>query len=156
MAGLRSNLAWAVVFASLSIGLVVAVFAIVGSPADMAKYRRDSQRVADLLRFANEMREHTRASASGAALPLPDRLPEQLNGRNLRAEWIDPLTRRPYRYRKLDADRYEVCATFELTFEEFERRGVKLPNARWRHQAGEHCVPFKLSEAPGEWWQYMR
>lgn len=147
---------WAAAFASLSVAMVVAVFAIVGSPAQMAEYRRDSQRVAALLRFASELREYTRAVDSEPAKPLPDQTPDRLTSLNVEDDWIDPLTRQPYRYRRLDDDRFEVCATFEMTSAEFERRGQKLPDDRWRHNGGEHCVAFDRRESVNDFWPYMR
>ncbi|MFQ3587259.1 MAG: hypothetical protein SNJ74_04625 [Fimbriimonadaceae bacterium] len=146
---------WAVAFAGLSIALVVAVFAIVGTPADMARYRRDSQRVADLLRFASELREQTRSSGHEPAKPLPDRVPDRLASLDVKNDWIDPLTRQPYRYRKIDEDRFELCATFEMSSEQFERRGRRLPDDRWRHGAGERCIVFDRTDFPTDYWPYQ-
>jgi hypothetical protein len=52
----------------------------------------------------------------------------------MRSEKLDPETGAPYEYRRVDGNRYELCATFTGDGGE----------GFWRHSAGRHCYSFDL------------
>lgn len=59
---------------------------------------------------------------------------------------MDPLTKKPYGYLKLDDKRYEIRVEFELPSSALEKEGLTLPDRRWRHPAGEHRMDFTLKD----------
>jgi hypothetical protein len=97
-------------------------FYMLGSPGRQREIEADLRRVEALQAIANGI--HARPDA-----PLPDALHDP----NLRR---DPLTQAPYEYRKLDENRYELCATFSSD----NRRDASQPYQQfWLHEAGRHC-----------------
>jgi hypothetical protein len=103
--------------------IVVAAFVTIGSPNRARAEALDRQRVLDLGDVAAELHEDYGARPLPAALPQPRR---------------DPVSGKPYEYRRLGDNRYHLCATFELPTPPEQRTGTDV-NTFWRHPAGRFC-----------------
>jgi hypothetical protein len=105
----RNDLA---LYAISALGLVFMVigFFIVGGPAQGRMERRDGERLEDLQLLSSCISDLD--DAARAALPtlLSEPLPCFNSTRPPRR---DPLSDQPYRFERLDALRFSVCATFE-------------------------------------------
>lgn len=134
-------------FVVVSAGLVFAGLAWTGGPAKMAAFRRDEQRIRDVLSIVEWVQAPYRSAENlrGAPPSLAGRI------RRLESEgnWRDPRTGRPYTVRPLDEERFEVCAIFELSSRDFRSLGGSLPrSSRWEHFGGEVCLAFGVGEPP--------
>jgi hypothetical protein len=104
---------------------VIVGIAMLDSPGLARSRRIDRQRTRDLYAISNAVHLHWSRHRA---------LPEDL--RTLRGvsaeETLDPASRRPYEFRVIQNDRYELCATFEA---------ASLPHSDnpWAHGAGRHC-----------------
>jgi len=62
----------------------------------------------------------------------------------------DPETDEPYRYRRLDDERFELCATFSLPSPEDPewrvRSGHSFAARKWTHAAGSQCFEMTTVE----------
>jgi hypothetical protein len=106
---------------------VIAGLTVLGSPATARERRFDAKRIEDLSEIDLAIRDqHADAGRLPATLSEIGNHPAAL---------IDPVTARPYEYRVIAEDAFELCATFQQ------------PSAtrayRWQHGAGRHC--FKRS-----------
>jgi hypothetical protein len=87
-----------------------------GLPAHHRLLDLDDRRVADLSAISAEIAADYRARQTLAATL------------NSRADWRDPQTRAPYEYRRIDANRYELCAGF-----------AAAGHRSFAHKAGRTC-----------------
>lgn len=86
---------------------VVAALCVMGSPAEARRRKNDEQRVEDLVRLVAEVRKEASVLK---ALPPPSFAIELKGGID---PLEDPVTRKPYHYRPLGPDAFEVGAVFE-------------------------------------------
>jgi hypothetical protein len=100
-------------------GLVLA-FVVIGPPSHTRSVALDKRRVADLYAIGETVRERFKQRALPAALPASVLL-------------RDPETHAPYGYRRIDAHRYELCATFATASE------ADAAQSTFRHAAGRSC-----------------
>ena len=115
----------------LVLGAIFMAFAIVGTPQDARRRKADAQRVDHLTKIAE--------SVSQSELTL-----------------TDPTTHRPYEYRKIDANTFELCATFETdtivnrSADESGYNYYDSGNTFRKHHAGRQCfvLPFKRVDSP--------
>ncbi len=139
---------------SLAAALGLASLLRGGLPEIVAQTQRDGQRIADLMEAAQ--RVHL-AFRSPQALPrgvkeaklnaMPESLaPAILSERDIR-RWKDPQGE-AYIYRRTGERSYEVCASFEVGWDEYERRGLDVPPQPWRFQRGESCIALTPEEDP--------
>jgi hypothetical protein len=86
----------------------------------------DTKRVVDLR--ALSYRVDQAYDESGQRLPAvaPD------------GEIRDPVTAKPYEYRRLGARHYELCAIFDLASEKADR-GFEPSDYDWSHRKGRTC-----------------
>jgi hypothetical protein len=105
------------------VAVVVAAFATIGSPKHARAEALDRQRVSDLSDMAAELHEDY------GARPLPATLPQTRH---------DPLSGKPYEYRRFGHNRYRLCATFELPTPPEQRTGPDI-GTFWYHPAGRFC-----------------
>jgi hypothetical protein len=109
---------------------------IIGSPGEERTRRLDARRVEDLGRMARSIEiyymRHQR---------LPASIEELSKEPGLAGIPRDPETGAAYPYRSLDADGYELCATFAR-----EAGGVR-PADVWSHGAGMQCFTLKANPA---------
>ncbi len=112
------------------LGGVALAFSVIGSPAHERALALDRKRVADLQKL------EARVDQAYWAKELPAVSPDS----TLR----DPLTAKPYEYRRLDAMHYQLCATFQLASDKPE--GDIDPFAsNWSHRAGRSCYRLGAS-----------
>jgi hypothetical protein len=108
--------------------IVIAAFVTIGSPNRARAEGLDRQRLLDLGDAAAELHEDY------GARPLPATLPQPRH---------DPVSGRPYEYRRLGANRYQLCATFELPTPPDQRTGPGV-STFWRHPAGRCCYTLDV------------
>jgi hypothetical protein len=68
---------------------------------------------------------------------LPAAPAEAEQGWSRQLELVDPVAARPYEYRAMGADAYELCAVFDLA------SGPDI--RRWAHGAGRHCFTRQVA-----------
>ena len=88
------------------------------------------QRIADLRREAEDLTERYTTTKQ---LP-PGRLIDPKH---------DPVSGKPYGYRRIPATQYELCAAFERSSPKTEDP-VLDDGSFWRHPAGEACYEFDV------------
>lgn len=121
------------------VAVVIAGLILVGSPTEARLRRFDERRLQDLQQIS---------AAVDAYLVRRDRLPDSLqelageSGSGPAVLWKDPASGQPYTYRKIDAARYELCATFaRRSEEELDGRPRWPGDLSWAHGAGRRCFP---------------
>lgn len=131
------------------LGVVTAValgLAVVGSPERARLEKLDQARLSDLRRIAHRIDVYW--TRNGA---LPDDLQSISGELGPDLEMQDPETKRPYRYRVVDQNRFELCATFATECRDGGRSCVDwkgLQDARiGPHGAGEQCFELSPVEA---------
>ena len=119
---------------------VVAGIAMIGSPTEARTRRLDAKRVSDLQRLR---------SAVDAFAMREKRLPSSLDERGSQPGYAvvaaDPESARPYEYRVLGADRYELCAVFARAS---VRKVDDDVDGWWSHSAGRHCYELVVQSPP--------
>lgn len=109
---------------------VVTAFFLMGSPAEQRLKKFDARRVSDLQRTKQAVDYYYRSKKE---------LPKDIDA--VTKTWAqvaktDPQTEKPYGYRIVDEDSYELCAEFSTASE--GRVGM------WSHPRGEHCFSFDV------------
>jgi hypothetical protein len=107
--------------------VVVALF-LLGSPAKQRMKKFDSRRVSDLQLIKRSIDFYWRRHQT-----LPVDL-DALAKERWQITKTDPVTSKPYGYRVVDADTYDLCAEFAT--ESTNRAGL------WAHRRGQHCFTF--------------
>jgi len=140
------------IFAGMITACVIAVvilgFVSVGSPKQQRARRLDQQRANDLQQLT-----YTLDNFYATKKTLPDSLQELKNVPEVSvSSSLDPATGQPYEYRKLAADKYELCATFETvvssTASGISKSGYTGPFDRfWDHPAGRSCFELFVRTA---------
>ncbi|ARM30802.1 hypothetical protein [Prosthecochloris sp. HL-130-GSB] len=121
---------------AIAVSLLVAAAVVRGlvmiGPIDEQRSRKfDQRRLSDLQRIASAVELYYRTYDE-----LPDSLGvlETLPGS---ASLLDPESGKPYTYRPVSADSYELCAVFALESDESTA-------LRWSHKAGPACFRLKV------------
>ena len=134
--------------ATLLVGTaVVLAFWIVGSPVFARKQKTDSQRTQDLASVAGSVRSYYREHKV-----LPTGLSAVRPSESVSSEQLaDPLTRQPYEYKILAADRFALCAIFETNTMKLDERSMDYYQARefYRHPAGHYCFTLPAIDPYG-------
>jgi len=122
----------AVAACALVTGGLVAGFVLGGSPQQARARALDRQRADDLQLIAERM-VHAGSRA-------PEALPRSLHARRLDGSDAtrDPATGVPYRYHRINAREYQLCATFSA---------AETEDGLWRnpmHPAGPGCMRFSV------------
>lgn len=122
-------------FAIAACGLVAvglwAAFAAIGPPSYARKVALDEDRIDDLKDISARLR--TRYGDVGS---FPAALP---------AIWKrDPVTKRPYEYRRIDKSHYVLCAVFDAPSDTGTTGGTSF----WTHGTGKKCYTFDRSSEP--------
>jgi hypothetical protein len=132
--------------ALVAAGIVAAFFAI-GSPSRARVAALDRVRLGDLYGIADALHDRFGRNAE-----LPATLPSDLSGSDGGRSEIgrnplkDPTTGTPYAYRRLNRERYQLCAKFTLPLKSGEAGG-KLQASSWKHAAGTACFAFDVRKA---------
>jgi hypothetical protein len=130
--------------AVVAAGIVIA-FLTIGSPQRARVAALDRVRIEDLYQIAWAL--NNRLGADGK---LPQTLPDDLTAYRYGLPdrhtdvFKDPVTAVPYRYRRLDGDRYRLCATFA---DAAGTRPHDRPGRTWKHAAGPTCFTFDVRNA---------
>ncbi|HHE32948.1 MAG TPA: hypothetical protein ENL07_10105 [Chlorobaculum parvum] len=91
----------------------------------------DEQRLSDLQRIVSSVEFYYRTHQE-----LPENLDVLAKQPASRVPLFDPESGKPYGYRRLSPNTYELCATFALESDESTA-------LRWSHKSGQAC--FRLS-----------
>ncbi|MGA8575117.1 MAG: hypothetical protein WB609_05425 [Candidatus Cybelea sp.] len=119
-------------------GVVAAAFAALGPPGKARGQAMDRRRLWDLSQIAQKLHD----DYDPPKRPLPAHPTDAA---------LDPVTKKPYDYRRLGAARYELCALFAQPMppENLENLGNgNNPEPFWRHGAGRTCYRFDVTAAP--------
>ena len=126
----------------VAIGLVVAVLAVVivgvtllDSPAQERLRRLDERRVDDLRSISAELDFYWTREGT-----LPSSLEDLAKEPGVFLELYNPETGRPYEYRVLSSNAYELCAEFARDTTEGHGRPYR---DYWSHTQGRHCFELE-------------
>jgi hypothetical protein len=115
--------------------VVIRGIMIIGSPSEERTRRIDSRRVSDLQRISQAITVYyTRHQR------LPSSLGELGAEPGMTIATADSENARPYEFRGIDAERYELCASFAREMP----RGAAADF--WSHGAGRQCFTVKVKE----------
>lgn len=130
---MRETIAGIGAVAVVVIGVALA-FTVTGSPGHQRVLALDEQRVRDLETISNFL------SVRRDRGSLPVTLPSDIVR-------IDPITKRPYDYERLNAHRYRLCATFDLAAPRDDSPYAYYGNSRVSaHHAGRQCFVIDATE----------
>lgn len=90
------------------IGIVVGTMVMVGSPMEARRQSADAQRASDLSSIAQMVRSYRVDHHK-----LPEKLTDCISYPNQNGFLSDPVTDKPYEYRVLPGEWFELCAVFE-------------------------------------------
>ena len=111
-------------------------FWVLGTPGQQRLIMSDQQRLEDLSAIANSLYWQSQDQDDYA-------LPDVLDTTNQRQ---DPITQESYSYRKVDDERYELCASFAT--DSSTHKLANANNQNWQHPNGQHCFELELSQPP--------
>ena len=119
---------------------LAAGFWVVGTPGRQRLVNADRRRLQDIRRIAQNL--YWKAQEQNG-YTLPESLPENDLAR-------DPLTDRPYEYRRLTESAYQLCAEFGTDSSTYplQNRSSDAGANRWEHPQGNHCFDFDVTEQP--------
>ncbi|MBN1929528.1 MAG: hypothetical protein JW764_08305 [Chlorobiaceae bacterium] len=118
------------------LGIVVSLLVVVAvvrglfliGPIDEQRNRKfDERRLSDLQRIVSSVEFYYRTHHE-----LPDSLDALATLPGSRIPLVDPESGKPYGYRRLSPETYELCASFALESDESTA-------LRWSHKAGTAC-----------------
>ncbi|MBD5633961.1 MAG: hypothetical protein IAI49_05725 [Candidatus Eremiobacteraeota bacterium] len=118
-------------------GLVLA-FLTIGTPAHNREIELDAKRIEGLDEMGTSIR--TRYGEGGR---LPKALPSDFEANPyLRREFDDPETGRRYEYRRIDDDRFQLCADFSAPSDSEGDDHPRASSMSWPHPAGFFCKAY--------------
>lgn len=130
-----------------ALAVISAIFAgllLVGSPNTARQRRSDEMRAEDLSYLASDIWVFVNQNKR-----LPNTIGESEVPRRNAGARQDPITRKPYEYRKLNDSEFELCAVFE-TASKAKGNSSGWPYAVFtEHPKGRHC--FKLPAKRPQW-----
>jgi hypothetical protein len=113
--------------------VVIRGIMIIGSPSEERTRRMDSRRINDLQGVSRSIGVyHTRHQQ------VPVSLEELAREPGFASVARDPVTDRPYGYRMVDANSYQLCGTFDR--ETADNRAEDF----WAHGVGEQCFTLNI------------
>lgn len=129
----------------LVIASIVLGFVVMGSPTTQRKLRFDSMRVSHLEQIQWQTINYWQNKGK-----LPETLKDLEDPISGFVAPVDPMTEKPYEYKVLDKEKFELCATFELPTPDLKGRGPTgsrdvyysdgiVSGDNWKHEAGEQC-----------------
>lgn len=120
---------------------VVAALLVMGSPQQQRQIRLDIVRADNLAVLQIAVRDYWREHQR-----LPESLAELAARPGVRLPLDDPGGHPPYRYRVVDAGRFELCATFATDTASKRGQGYRV-RRDWPHGSGEHCFVRTVRES---------
>jgi hypothetical protein len=140
-ASIGFRLFWWIAAAAVVVA-VVAGFFVVGSPWETRKKAADQQRVNDLDMIARQVRDHYVREKS-----LPQDMSEIYADWYIERELKDPVTDKPYEYRPIGKDQFELCAVFETEAKEGDQDRYYYGEHAFRtHARGRVCFTLSASD----------
>lgn len=118
------------------IAAIIAAIVVLGSPAQQRQRRLDERRVRDLSTIVNAIRLY-----AGTHEVLPPDLSVLNKQPGLPRAPSDPDTGMPYEYSVLNADSYQLCATFAMPTQDASPPYPETDG--WTHSAGRQCFERK-------------
>ena len=115
---------------------VVAGLLVTGSPQQQRLARLDEVRLMDLDALERAVLAYHERNDR-----LPADLDELATHPGIRVPLQDPAGHPPYRYRMIDASRFELCATFDT--DTLQAQGAPMARDR-AHAKGEQCFPRRV------------
>ena len=115
-------------------GAVAAGIAVLDPPGVVRERELDLRRARDLHAISRGVRIHWDRHHQ-----LPDSLGALSQTPDTPRETLDPMTSRPYEYRVIEGDRYELCASFD-------RDSEARVDDFWAHGAGRHCFELEAGD----------
>ncbi len=144
----RADKIYAVVSGLVVLALIIAGFAIFGSPVTQRKLRTDSERINALNNIQWQIVNYWQQKQV-----LPENLDDLSDPISGFVAPLDPATGKSYEYKKLEALKFKLCATFDLesskinqgreqyypSFVDQSFPSMGKGNETWTHPAGRHC-----------------
>jgi hypothetical protein len=132
--------------AFLLIAGLVWAFRFLGTPAEQRALRMDLKRID---RMESLMWEIERYYVYQEKPKLPESLDQLRASQSVSFDpsaIYDPLTRKPFEYRRLTDNEYELCAEFQTDFREEVKKGRISRDlaAKWMHPKGRYCFRFQI------------
>lgn len=121
------------------LAVIVLAFSVIGSPATQRQLRYDSQRLSDLQNIQSQVLNYYQQKGE---------VPESLEGLNDSLSHFvipnDPESGESYRFEKVSALSFKLCANFDTESNERElsqtmHYGMDVINDNWKHAAGQAC-----------------
>lgn len=133
----------AVISAVVIIAVIIAGFAVIGSPRTQRLMKIDAQRVSSLQEIQYQVANHWQRKGA-----LPSSLSDLTDSFSGYTAPQDPETGKPYTYQKVSALTFKLCADFALVSREIGNgydRSMAYPayggfeSENWKHEAGNQC-----------------
>jgi hypothetical protein len=132
---------WAVVVGLILLVAIVLGFAVIGSPRTQRLMRWDNQKISDLQNLQWQVINYWQMNGM-----IPENMPNIA---------LDPQTGSPYEYRKKGDLQFELCASFNRSFEGNGYgvgmmaegpyyKGGMVNNDNWMHSAGRQCFTREI------------
>lgn len=115
------NIIAGVAFVAVSAGLIYGGFKLTGGPAAFETARRDENRIEDVQRAGGEIARRFKDHWRETKVKV---LPESLESSFLRSDlskFCDPYSKKPYAYRRISDNRFELKAELEMTPNQLKR-----------------------------------
>ena len=131
-------------------------FKSIGSPDLRGKVLRDEERVETLRTISRAIRYESNGSKEISKWKkVPKSLAEvKFTTWSEKPALMDPLTKKPYKYRAVSDYSFELCLDFELDAETDRRQSSQ----RWRnhpdHGVGQKCFLVKINGPEPDWLGY--
>lgn len=129
--------------AALVLAAFVAAWFFVESPQIARARRLDQNLISNMNSIESAVNDYYNRTGS-----LPAQLSD-LDSRNIRLDdslLVDPETKEAISYNRIGEDEFELCATFRLDSETYDRAysPAYYPSGAKRHDAGYQCVPGEV------------
>ncbi len=112
-------------------GITFGSFAVIGSPAKARALNFDAQRITDLNSI--EWQVISKWQEKGVLATTLKDIEGDAQSMSYFSLPLDPETKAPYSYKKINNLSFELCATFTYPTPE------RLPDPRWNHKEGAQC-----------------
>lgn len=120
---------------------IITGFSLGGSPQNERLYRLDNERVVHLQQIDDFVQTYWNAHNV-----LPQTLDQVNPPTSSFMIPVDPLTNQPYIYRIVNAQQFELCATFAKESREPESAYPSTNN--WKHRQGYYCFQRTVTNKP--------
>jgi len=138
--GAKNKVIAAYFYATLAIVLAVFVasFFFVESPAQARKLRQDSEVLNRLMSLAGGVDAYYRDKK---ALPRDLSILLQDNLYVIERNTVNPLTKKQFEYKIVDAKKYQLCADFQTSNKKTDAEQYDYYlDPQWQHDAGYQCI----------------